>query len=248
MERDAVRQWVVRGAVGLVAAAPLAWLVYHRPEGGYGHWGEAGLYVLAAVMAAGALVLSELVLAYVRGSRLVEGPARPVRGTRVAAAEDLLRKETTPVPGGADSLLARQLQFARIYAPGVLEAAGVHPTREVLDDLEEALRRMEGALSDQLAAAVGTPKAVALCRLFRQSGTDETLPAVTPVEGWGRERWLLGNLWVPGEVGLDWVPDEPYAQVSVTYAARKRTLPRPSATQDAPYIRKHLPMAVQPGI
>ena len=95
-----VIRWLVRAAVGLVVAAPLAWLVYQRPEGGYGRWGEAGLYVLAALTAAVALLLSEVAVALLARAGADRATRPPVRALLVDDSP------TDREPGSAWDVLA----------------------------------------------------------------------------------------------------------------------------------------------
>ncbi|MBM3472765.1 MAG: hypothetical protein FJX75_05800 [Armatimonadetes bacterium] len=151
MERSEPVKWLIRAVVGLIVAIPLAWLVYVRPEGGYGRWGEAGLYVLAAAAAALALVLSEALIVTLCGA------PQPLRGVEVASHIALPPGTVT-----VDSIAPLQTSSARInrgrrWLTDLGRVAGIlHQVRATIDiggrPVEVYLSPEElSALTDHLA-------------------------------------------------------------------------------------------------
>jgi len=169
--------WVLRGVIWLGAAASLSTTGYLLGRDGYNRWEEAGLCLLAAILGVVGLLLPEAILARLPGTQATHHPATASRGTRVLAAQDLLRKGFTPVPDPISSVLGYQLQLLAPSLPIVLEPATVRPMRDVLDSLEEVLRCAERTVPDQSEVSVKASRMVDLAHALTGFGLGVGAPA-----------------------------------------------------------------------
>jgi hypothetical protein len=143
MERSEPVRWLMRAGVALIVASPLAWLVYQRPEGGYGRWGEAGLYVLAAATAAAALALSEAAIGLVGAARrpCLSGGDRPPLNLWFQSGHELY-------------CFPPKLRDALREAPS-LDNGGLDMAVQILDSCEEGYRlRGEAGVSTEETSAL----------------------------------------------------------------------------------------------